>query len=234
MRAIILAGGRGTRLLPYTTIVPKPLLPVGDRPIVEILIRQLKHHGFTRVTLALGHLAHLVQAVLGDGNQLGVQVDYSVEQTPLGTSGPLKLIDGLDETFLVVNGDVLTDLDYTDLLSFHCSSGFTLTVASHRRTVHVDYGVIESEGNRIVAFREKPTIELHVSAGVYLFEPKALGYVEPGQYLDFPDLVTLLLSRDEPVGCYPFGGIWYDLGRSEDFQRVHESYDELKNTIPCM
>jgi len=234
MRAVILAGGKGTRLAPYTTIVPKPLLPVGERPIVEILIRQLQNSGFHRITLALGHLAHLVQAVLGNGGQFGVNIDYSIENSALGTSGPLGLLDDLGETFVVLNGDILTDLDFGDLLKFHRENQFVLTVACHERRVHVDYGVIHRNGRQIVRYEEKPVIRFHVSTGIYVFEPSVLAYIKPGEYLDFPVLVGALLDSGERVGCYPFDGMWFDLGRIEDFQAVHETWDDLKQNVPFL
>jgi NDP-sugar pyrophosphorylase family protein len=234
MRAVILAGGKGTRLHPYTTIVPKPLIPVGDRPIVEIVIRQLASQGFDRVTLALGHLAHLIQAVLGDGDTLGVRCDYAIEDTPLGTSGPISRIKDLTETFLVLNGDLLTNINYEDLVRFHRENEFALTVASHERTISVDYGVIHRKGLRIVRYEEKPVMDLLVSAGIYVLEPTVLKYITTGSYLDFPDLVQVLLSNGEKIGCYPFRGIWYDLGRTEDFQNVQESLAELKIKVPFL
>jgi NDP-mannose synthase len=229
MRAVILAGGKGTRLLPYTAIVPKPLMPVGEQAIVEILIRQLRNHGCRRITVALGHLAHLVQAVLGNGDQFGVTIDYSVEDSALGTSGPLGLMKHLDDTFLVLNGDVLTNMDFTELKRFHKENGFIVTVACHERSANIDYGVIHNEGSRIVRYEEKPVMDFLVSTGVYVFEPGVLKYIEPGAYLDFPNLVNMLLENGETVGCYPFDGTWFDLGRVEDFQKVHELWDELKN-----
>lgn len=234
MRAVILAGGKGTRLAPYTTIVPKPLLPVGEQPIVEILIRQLANSGFHRITLALGHLAHLVQAVLGNGNHLGVRIDYSIESEALGTSGPLGLLDDLGDTFVVLNGDILTDMDFGSLLKFHRENQFYLTVACHERKVNIDYGVVHSEGLQIVRYEEKPVIRFHVSTGIYVFEPRVLEYISPGNYLDFPDLVKSLLDTGERVGCYPFNGMWFDLGRIEDFQAVHESWDDLKQSVPFL
>lgn len=234
MRAVILAGGKGTRLAPYTTIVPKPLLPVGQQPIVEVLIRQLQNQGFDRITLALGHLAHLVQAVLGDGDQLGVRIEYSIENSPLGTSGPLGLLTDLSETFVVLNGDILTDMDFGTLLKFHKENRFALTVACHERRVNVDYGVVHSDGLQIVRYEEKPVIRFQVSTGIYVFEPSVLEYISPAHYLDFPDLVETMLGTGEKVGCYPFSGMWFDLGRIEDFQRVHESWDELKQNVPFL
>ena len=228
MRAIILAGGKGTRLKPYTTILPKPLMPVGDQPILEILIRQLKRAGTTRITIALGHLANLVQAVLGSGDRFGVEIDYSLEDKALGTSGPLSLISGLTETFFALNGDILTDLDFRKLKQFHTENNAALTIASHQRAVHIDYGVLHREENRLTRYVEKPVIDYEVSMGIYVFEPRVLNYVPKGEYLDFPDLVQCLLANHEPVYCYPYNGIWFDLGRAEDFERAQELQDMLE------
>lgn len=232
MRAVILAGGKGTRLLPYTTVLPKPLMPIGDQAIVEILIRQLRYHGFQRITVALGHLAHLVQALLGNGEKLGVKIDYSVEDVPLGTSGPLALIRGLDETFLVANGDVLTDINLEKMLRFHREQGAVATIATHCRRVDINYGVIHRDGFRVVRYDEKPVINYEVSLGIYIFDPLVLEHVPPGRYLDFPDLVTKLLQSGATVCSYPYEGVWFDLGRVEDFQAVHSTIDALREQIP--
>lgn len=232
MRAVILAGGKGTRLLPYTTILPKPLMPIDQRPVVEIVIRQLQHHGFDRVTLALGHLAHLIQAVLGDGQHLQVQIDYSLEPAPMGTSGPLSLIKDLEDTFLVMNGDVLSDIDFSDVLRFHREQQATATIAVHRRKVHIDYGVLRRDGYRLLQYQEKPTIDYEVSTGIYMFQRRVVDYVTPCSYLDFPELVQVLINQNERVVCYPFDGIWFDLGRVQDFQHVQDQIELLKNSIP--
>ncbi|MBI5248109.1 MAG: NTP transferase domain-containing protein [Desulfomonile tiedjei] len=231
MRAIILAGGKGTRLMPYTAVIPKPLMPVGEMPIVEILIKQLQRTGVDRITFALGHLAHLVQAVVGDGEKFGVRIDYSIEDKRLGTSGPLTLIHDLDETFMVLNGDVLTDLNFEDITSFHKSHQSTITIACHKRTVNIDYGVIHRNGFEVTRYEEKPKIELYVSMGVYVFDPAVLKYLPQGSYLDFPDLVDRLIDRKDKVLIYPHDGIWFDLGRLEDFNMVHEIWDDLKDKI---
>ncbi len=234
MRAIILAGGKGTRLQPYTTILPKPLMPVNQQSIVEIVIRQLKHHGFNHITLALGHLAHLVKAVLGNGNHLDVKIDYSLERVPLGTSGPLSLIPDLDDTFLVMNGDILSDLDFKDMLQFHRERQAVATIAVHRRKVHIDYGVLHRKEYRLLKYEEKPTIDYEVSTGIYIFQREVINYIHPGAYLDFPELVKMLMHDERPVMCYPFDGIWFDLGRVEDFQYVQERIDALEESIPFL
>lgn len=231
MRAVILAGGKGSRLLPYTTILPKPLMPVGEQAIIELLIRQLNHSGFTKITVALGHLAHLVQAVLGNGNGLGSEINYSIEHTPLGTMGPLRLIKDLDDTFAVLNGDVLTDIDFQDLLRFHRESHAEATIATHRRSVRIDYGVIIRNGASVVGYDEKPVLDYEVSMGIYILEPSILAHIGDS-YLDFPDLIKDLLNHGKKVASYPHDGIWFDLGRSQDFQKIQEIIETLSVKIP--
>ena len=150
MKAVILAGGRGTRLAPYTTVLPKPLMPVGERPILEIVISQLQNHGFTDIVLAVGHLAGLLEAYFGDGKRFGVDIAYSLEKKPLGTAGPLSLVEGLTERFLVMNGDVLTGIDYSDMLAHHERAGTIATVAVHPRSVKIDLGLVERDGDGLL------------------------------------------------------------------------------------
>jgi NDP-sugar pyrophosphorylase family protein len=231
-RAVILAGGKGTRLGPFTTILPKPLLPVGDKAIVEIIIEQLRQHGFTRLTLAVGYLSHLIAAVLGDGSAYGVSVDYHLEHSPLGTAGALAGVDDLGEPFLLMNGDVITTLDYGELLRAHERSGNMLTVAAQVRTATIDFGVLELDGSdgptqAVVGYREKPQREYAVSMGVYVMEPALLAMIEPGVYLDFPDLVLRALAAGERVGAYHYDGLWLDIGRHEDYERAIAEFSEL-------
>jgi NDP-sugar pyrophosphorylase family protein len=232
MQAVILAGGKGRRLAPYTNILPKPLVPIGDMPIVEVLIRQLKRYGIDEITLAVGHLSQLLVAYFGDGSRLGVRIRYSREEVPLGTVGPLALIPPPRESFLVMNGDVLTALDFGDLVAFHRRLGALATIAMHRRVNCIDLGVIECDGgHRIVRYVEKPTREYNVSMGIYVFEPRLLDYVPAGEYLDFPDLVTRLLAADEPVVAYPYDGYWQDLGRPDDYEQAVQDFDRLRDQL---
>jgi NDP-sugar pyrophosphorylase family protein len=180
----------------------------------------------------VGHLAHLIQAVLGDGDRFKVKIDYSVEDFPLGTAGPLAEVNGLDDTFLVVNGDVLTNLDFRSLRNFHRDSGAVATVAIHKRWVNINYGVVRRSGDLLAQYDEKPTIDYEVSMGVYVFESRILDFIPGESYLDFPDLVRILLDAGERVAVYSSDGIWYDLGRPEDFQAAHDELDDLRNRIP--
>ena len=229
MKAVVLAGGKGTRLAPYTRIIPKPMMPVGDKAILEILLFQMKRAGISEVVLTVGHLAGLMRAFFQDGSHLGIKIDYSFEEKPLGTAGPLALIDGLSDTFLVTNGDVLTTLDIRKLLEFHRSQQSIATIATHKRQVHIDLGVIHADGdNQIVSYTEKPTLNYLVSMGMYVFEPDALKYVPKGNYLDFPDLVKILISAGEKVSAYPFEGYWQDLGRADDYEQASIDFDSMR------
>lgn len=219
MRAVILAGGKGTRLAPYTTILPKPLMPIGDMPILEIVLRQIARHGFTDVTLAVGYLAELLMAYCGNGEKFGVQLDYSREETPLGTAGPLSLIKNLDATFLVMNGDLLNNLDYTEMLAHHRQRGAIVTVAGYQREVKIDLGVMHiNEQNWVTDYIEKPSYHFSVSTGIYLFEPEILQYIPENQHFDLPELILTLLKNKQPVNVYPFGGYWLDIGRPDDYE----------------
>ncbi len=216
--AVILAGGRGTRLAPYTSILPKPLMPVGERAILEVVLDQLSTSGVTSITLSVGYLSHLIRAVLNGHWEDRLQLEYVQEDEPLGTAAPLKLVSGLDDTFLVMNGDVLTTLDYRDLVRDHWRTGSMLTIATHERKVKIDYGIIHrDESNRIIAFEEKPEISAHVSMGVYVMEPEVLDFISD-ERMDFPELVERLLEAGLPVSSYAFDGLWFDLGRHDDFE----------------
>jgi NDP-sugar pyrophosphorylase family protein len=226
MKAIILAGGKGTRLAPYTTVLPKPLMPIDDVPILEIVIRQLAHHGFTDLTLAVGYLAELLMAYCGDGSKFGLNISYSREETPLGTAGPIALVPNLTEPFLVMNGDLLTTLPYRDMWRYHRQQEAIATLATYQRQVKIDLGVIETDGNRrVTGYIEKPTYHYTVSTGVYIFEPEILTYIEPGRRLDLPELVLRLLAQGKKVSSYPFDGRWLDIGRYDDYQEAVQIFE---------
>ena len=231
MRAVILAGGKGTRLAPYTTAFPKPLVPVGDMPILEIVVRQLVAAGVTRITLAVGHLAELIRAYF-TAHELAEVIEYSHESAPLGTVGPLAQIPKLDAPFLVMNGDVLTTLDYRELIAYHGEHGGWLTIASHERRVDIDFGILQPGGGQtIVDYLEKPTHTYRVSMGIYVFDPRVLAYIPRGRRLDFPDLVKALLADGRPVVAYPFDGVWLDIGRPDDYARANEIFEQTRGAL---
>jgi NDP-sugar pyrophosphorylase family protein len=235
-KAIILAGGKGSRLGPYTTVLPKPLLPIGDRAILDVVVHQLRSYGFTDLIFAVGYLAHLIEAVFGDGSRHGVSIDYHMEKEPLGTAGALATVEGLDDTFLAMNGDVLTTLDYGYLFDAHRQAGNILTIATHRRVVHTEYGVVHLDGKRgettaVTAYEEKPEIPYVVSMGVYVAEPAILDYVDAGSYLDVPELVLRLLGDRRRVGSFLYEGYWLDIGRHEDYEKAIVEYEQLKNQL---
>lgn len=233
MQAVILAGGKGTRLLPFTKVFPKPLVPLGEKPILDTILRQLKHFGFTRVTLAVGYMAEMIQTYVGKGERYGIDIAYVFEDEPLGTVGPLAQMDHLDERFLVMNGDVITNLDYGDLLRFHKSRQPLITIGTYNKHFKIDLGIIRQEANhRITDYIEKPLHSFQVSMGVYVFEREVLQYITPHKYLDFPDLVKRLLSNGQPVVSYPFDGYWLDIGNHSDYEKALEEYDErIKDTL---
>lgn len=228
MRAIILAGGKGTRLLPYTTTIPKPIVPVGDMAIMEIVIRQLANCGFNHMTLAVNHYVQLIMAYFEHGKRWGVTIDYSLEDKPLGTMGPLSLIDDLPEHFLVMNGDVLTDINYADFCQSHVDSGSIGTVATYKREVKIDFGVLGfgGEKNLISEFVEKPVEHFCVSMGVYAFSREIMTYIPEGIPFGFDDLMLKLIAEKQDIRAYPFTGYWLDIGRPEDYDRANNEFDE--------
>ena len=228
MKTVILAGGKGTRLAPYTTIFPKPLVPIGDRPILEIIIRQLSAQGFSDIVLSIGHLGELIEAYFQNARYgiPGLNLEYFRENDPLGTAGPLAMIPGLDETFLVMNGDILTTIDYRALIRHHKEQRAALTIAMHRKEVKIDLGVLETDDDgKLVSYNEKPTYSFDVSMGIYVYEPRALEYVPKGKYMDFPDLVRLLLDNGEKVAGYHSRDYWLDIGRREDYELAQQEFD---------
>lgn len=226
MKAIILAGGKGRRLAPYTAILPKPLMPIGDIPILEVVIRQLRHAGFTDITLAVGHLAELLMAYFGTGERWEVTIRYSLEERPLGTAGPLGLLGELREPFLVMNGDLLTTMDYRALWDFHAAQGAIATLATFQRDVKIDLGVIETDAaHHVRNYIEKPTYHYTVSTGIYVFEPDVLAAIPHGQPMDLPELILTLLHEGQTVAAYPFDGIWLDIGRLDDYERAVAEFE---------
>lgn len=228
MQAVILAGGRGTRLAPYTTVLPKPLMPIGQHPILELILRQLRRAGFDRAEIATGYLSQLIESYFGDGSRLDLAVTYHREECPVGTAGPLALMeDALDDNFLVMNGDVLTDLDFRRFFTEHCSGGATLTAATCERTVTLGLGaILRNDDGRVIDYLEKPTYRFECSAGIYVMHRKALSHITRGHRFDLPDLVKALISAGEHVGTHPIKGFWLDIGTPEDYQQANERFAE--------
>ncbi len=228
MKAILLTGGRGTRLAPYTAVFPKPLMPIGTIPILEIILRQLKYFGFSEATLACGYLAELIQAYLA-GNSISseLKINYHREEKPLGTAGALAEIDGLDKTFLVMNGDILTTIDYSKLIQYHQDKKAALTVAITKKRVQIELGVLDLDSNnRIIGYDEKPVKEFSASTGIYIYEPHVLNFIEPNTYLDFPTLVLRLIEAGEKVAGYPANAFWLDMGNKDDYERAVKEFEQ--------
>jgi len=230
---VILAGGKGVRLRPYTTCIPKPLVPIGDEmSILEIVMRQLRHYGFRKATLAIGHLGHIIRAFIGDGSQWDIEVDYFFEETPLGTMGPLvAMLDRLPEHFVAMNGDILTDLDYGAVLDRHIAGGAPLTVATYERQVNIDFGVLELAGPNVTAFTEKPTLSYSVSMGVYGVSRDTLMPYAPGEALGFDSVMLDLLKAGRTPQSYAFDGYWLDIGRPEDYERANLEFPKLRRAL---
>ena len=230
-RAIILAGGKGTRLRPYTTVLPKPLMPIGDFPIIEVVIRQLRKSGFKDITIAVNHQAEIICAYFGDGRKFGLNISYSHESEPLGTMGPLKLIQNLPENFLVMNGDILTDLNFEAFYDDHSSSGSVFTISSYERTEQVDYGVLEVDNSsNLLRFTEKPRNKYLVSMGIYMLNRKLIDNFPPHSY-GFDNLMHDLIAKEERVRVKIHNGYWLDIGRPDDYMRAIEEFDSMKDVF---
>lgn len=226
MRAVILAGGKGRRLRPYTTVIPKPLVPLGEITILEMLVRQLVGHGVRRITLAVGYHAELIMAVAGDGSKWGAEIDYSMEDAPLGTVGPLRNIEGLDGPFLVMNGDLLTDLPFGDFAEAHRREHCVASVAAFPRKVKLSLGVLRVNGAaRLEGFEEKPEFTHEVSMGIYCFQPRVLGYIPEGEPFGFDQLMMAMLANRDPVHIYRHTGRWLDMGTHDDLRRAQEEFE---------
>lgn len=230
MQAIILAGGKGRRLYPYTTVLPKPLMPIGDYPILEVILRQLQSAGFEDVVISTGYLHGLIRAYLEGSQGVQIPIRYSHESDPLGTIAPLRLIDGLAETFLVMNGDILTDIDYRALIDYHRERGAIATIATYQRDATIDFGVLERNGeNRIRGFREKPVYHFDVSMGIYVFQREILDHIPTEGPFGFDDLMNALTAENADVYSYPFQGYWLDIGRPDDYENSIREFEEHRD-----
>ncbi len=231
-RAVLLAGGKGTRLRPYTLTMPKPLVPIGDMPIIEIIIRQLVKFGFEHITITVNHMADMIKEFCGDGSKWGIKIDYSLETKPLSTMGPLKLIPDLPENFLVMNGDVLTDIDFSEFYNEHVNKESIFTISAYERDHKVDYGVLESnEENKLVAFKEKPILHYNVSMGVYMVNRKCLDIIPEDTFYGFDHLMLDLIKNNTPAIVRPYKGYWLDIGRPDDYEQACNEFELNKLSL---
>lgn len=226
-RAIILAGGKGTRLRPYTMTLPKPLVPLGEKPILEIILRQLKHYGFEHVTLTVNHMANVIKAYFEDGERFGIKIDYTLESKALSTMGPLTLAEDLPDNFLVMNGDVLTDLNFGEFYKNHVTSGSIFSISSHRRKEKIDYGLLhENDNHELIKFEEKPTHDFLVSMGVYMVNRRILDYIPQDTFFGFDDLMYKLLDEKDLPSIHEHGGFWLDIGRPSDYELATQKIED--------
>ncbi|MCL1987941.1 MAG: sugar phosphate nucleotidyltransferase [Firmicutes bacterium] len=229
-KAIILAGGRGVRLRPYTVALPKPLMPIGEYPILEIIVRQLAFYGFTHITMAVNHQADIIKAYFGDGSKWNLNIDYSLEEKYLSTMGPLTLVDNLPENFLVMNGDVLSDLNYKNLLETHANEKNIFTISAHKRQEKVDYGVLETnDSSMLTNFNEKPIHEYLVSMGIYAVSRRILEFIPKNAPFGFDNLMYLLLDKKIAVKVAPYSGYWLDIGRPDDYMQAVEEFENMRH-----
>ena len=232
IQAVILAGGQGSRLRPYTTILPKSLMPVGELPIAEIIIRQLKHHGITRIAIATGHLSGLIQSFFGDGRRWGLHIEYIFEDQPLGTAGALKLAKNLEDNFLVINGDILTNVNFKRIFLFHKKMKTQATIVYSERVMKTDFGVVEIDrNNQLVDYIEKPEHRSFVSTGINILSKECREHIKPREFLGIPDLMLRLKKSGKKVACFKMSGIWLDLGRVEDLEAAQEVFDKNRQAI---
>ncbi|MEO5358389.1 MAG: sugar phosphate nucleotidyltransferase [Nitrospirae bacterium YQR-1] len=231
-RAVILAGGQGKRLKPYTVVLPKPLMPIDQYPILEIVIKQLAKSGFTHITMAVNHMAEIIKAFFGDGSKWKVKIDYSMEDKPLSTMGPLKLIKDLPENFLVMNGDILTTFNYALFYDFHIQKNSLFTIAATSRVQETEYGVLEVDGSgRLCGFREKPSVTYNVSMGIYMANRSILDYIPVGTPYGFDNLMFDFLRHGLTVNIRMFDGHWFDIGRPDDYYQAVEAFSSIRNEI---
>lgn len=225
MKAVILAGGLGTRLRPFTEIIPKPLLPIGEKAVLEIQIEHLRSHGFDEVILATNYKSEYIENFFGDGSRYGVTLTISKEEEPLGTAGPLTLIeDRLTEPFVVMNGDILSALDFTRFYQFAVSSDALLTIAIKKVVTPFAFGDIFFEGDRVTGIKEKPDLVNYVLAGIYVMRPGILDLIPKGEYFGMDTLIRMMLERDLPVRKYEMEEYWLDIGREDDFEKAQELF----------
>lgn len=232
MIAVIQAGGKGTRLQPYTFVMPKPLMPVGESPVLEILLRWLRRSGIKKTIITTGYLGHLIRSLCSNGHNFDINISFSQEPEPLGTLGGLTLIKPeLCETFITVNGDLITDLNLREFISFHRSHGGLITVGVTEKNVKLDLGVLDASEGIVSNFREKPTIPFKVSMGIYCMEPGILELIPNGMAFGFDDLMHEMLDRKIPIHVFEHHGLWWDIGREEDFRHAQTVFTKEYKSI---
>lgn len=226
MKALILAGGLGTRLKPFTTVIPKPLMPIGNVPILEIVIKQLAKNGFNEIYLSVNYLAELIGTFFKDGKKFGVKIEYLYEEKPLGTIGPLKLIKKMPDNIIVINGDTLTDLNYNTFFKYHVLNKALLTISSYKRNIKIDFGVLKKceKNNKIIGFDEKPNIESLVCMGVNAVNHKIIEFIPDNEFFGFDSLVKKMLDEKLNIKTYLHEGYWLDIGRHEDYDKANEEF----------
>lgn len=231
MHAVIMTGGRGVRMLPYTRVLPKGLLPVGNQPILEILVKQLKASGFNRITMACGYLSHLIELYFTNGEKWGVSIDYHVESTPFGTVGALKKLSLPNEPFLLLNCDILTTLNFKEFFEFHGKGNSLLTIASHTRGYPIDFGVLSVSDDRVMGFTEKPKHAVTVSMGIYVVDPHAIQFIPDDAYFDASNLIDTLLQQQQSVRHFESSAYWLDIGKPEDYERANQEFPALSDQL---
>ncbi len=228
LQAVIMAGGLGTRLAPLTSDTPKPMLRIGERPLMEIIVEQLRNAGIHRVHVATHHLPEKISEHFGDGQGFGVDMLYVTEDRPLGTAGALSMIDSLHDPILVINGDILTGVDFRSILAFHREQKADLTVAVRQYDIQLPYGVVECNGAAVTGLTEKPLLKYFVNAGIYLLEPGVRALIPNGEHFDMTDLIQLLLAAGRPVASFPIREYWLDIGHQTDYARAQEDANVWK------
>lgn len=225
-RAVILAGGKGTRLKPYTISLPKPLVPIGEKPILELIIKRLTNAGFDHITLTVNHYADIIKAFFGDGTKWGIKIDYSEETKPLSTMGPLTLIDDLPEHFLIMNGDVLTSLDFESFYEDHVSLNRNFTIAANKRIDKVEYGVLlDNDQSQLTGFQEKPSHEYLVSMGIYMMSKNNLNHIPKDTFFGFDHLMEILIKEKTYPFIHKLDGYWLDIGRPDDYEKAIADFE---------
>lgn len=227
MQAVILAGGRGSRLEPYSRILPKPLFPIGQDPIAAILVKQLQNAGFKEIIMCLGYLADLMMAYFQDGSRFGIPIRYAIETRPLGTAGPLKIINDLGEDFLVVNGDEFTTLNFRDLFAYHLRNKADMTIAVQKKIIPSSFGVLDIKDGQVIAYREKPMINYWASMGIYIISNKVVKIIPDDKRFDMPDLVQYLLKEQARIVSFESEALWFDIGTIDDLEKAQEKFNQI-------